>query len=161
MPASQRGPPRRIVLLRHAEATTDQDGPDRDRKLTAKGEAQAARRGAQLRRLGLLPDAIVCSPAARALQTARLAAAAAASAVAIESDAALWEAGVDDILACLGRHAKVGTLWVVAHNPGLHETTVWLADQGLDHLDKGCAVVLEATGALREGSAHLVRFLGD
>jgi phosphohistidine phosphatase len=138
-------PTHRIVLLRHAEAEEDA-ASDRARILTAKGEEQARRIGLALHGHGLGPDAIVTSPAARALRTAKLAAAAAHSSAAIEQDETLYEAGPEEVLACIGRHPQA-TVWVVGHNPSLQETARLLG--GLPrawHLDKGCAAVLDVDG---------------
>ncbi|MCA1810571.1 MAG: histidine phosphatase family protein [Halobacteriales archaeon] len=135
-------PAHRIVLLRHAEAE-GAAASDRARVLTAKGEGQARRIGLALHGQGLAPGAVVCSPAARALQTARLAAAAAQSRVAIEQDETLHEAGPEEVLACLGRHPQA-IVWVVGHNPSLQATARLLGGlPGAWHLDKGCAAVLD------------------
>jgi phosphohistidine phosphatase len=58
----------RLVIVRHAEAAAGH--PDELRPLTAEGRAQARLLGEQLRRDGLDPDAIVCSPLLRARETA-------------------------------------------------------------------------------------------
>jgi phosphohistidine phosphatase len=58
----------RLVIVRHAEAAAGH--PDELRPLTAEGRAQARRLGERLRRDGLAPDAIVCSPLLRARETA-------------------------------------------------------------------------------------------
>src|SRR5688572_9916847 len=84
-----------LLLLRHAKAAdTEPGGTDFDRPLTAEGERQADRIGRLLARRGLHPDAIVTSPAARALRTAQHAAGAVGfKASAIEQDPRIYEAG--------------------------------------------------------------------
>lgn len=153
---------RRIVLLRHAEAEPeDAAGSDHGRRLTPEGEAQAARIGAELRGVQALPDAIVSSPASRALRTAQLAAQAAAGKVPVERDAALYEASAHDVLACLERHARSPTVWVVGHNPALQEAARLLgAVRGDWGLGKACAAVLEVRSwPLGDGAARLQRLL--
>ena len=63
----------KIYLVRHGEAVPEDDaGSDRDRWLNAKGRESARVLGRLLRENGVEPDAIVCSPLPRAVQTAEL-----------------------------------------------------------------------------------------
>ncbi|HET6375999.1 MAG TPA: histidine phosphatase family protein, partial [Methylocella sp.] len=59
----------RLLLVRHAEAAVQASGGDRERPLTARGWADAARLGVYLRESGLIPDAALTSPARRAQDT--------------------------------------------------------------------------------------------
>lgn len=61
-----------IYLLRHGDAE-DGTGNDAERRLTQKGERQAAAAGAALTTLGARIDACLASPKVRAAETARLA----------------------------------------------------------------------------------------
>jgi phosphohistidine phosphatase len=61
-----------LYLLRHGDAE-DGSGDDAARRLTAKGERQAAAAGAAMAALGLRPAACLASPKVRAAETARLA----------------------------------------------------------------------------------------
>jgi phosphohistidine phosphatase len=149
------------VLLRHGQAEPKRPlGTDRARPLAAEGQAQAASVGRALRAAGLLPDAILSSPAPRALQTARLAAQAAGSPAPIAQEATLYQAGVPDILAALARHAAAGpTLWLVGHNPGLEEAAAFLSGSEV-RLGVACAAILGqrlgSVGPWREGAARLL-----
>jgi phosphohistidine phosphatase len=60
-----------IYFLRHGEAEA-QNGDDAARRLTAKGQRQAAAAGEALAGLGAVVDACLTSPKVRALDTARL-----------------------------------------------------------------------------------------
>jgi phosphohistidine phosphatase len=63
----------RIYLVRHGDAVPQEDaGSDRDRWLSAQGREAARVLGRLLREQGLAPDAVVCSPLPRAVQTAEL-----------------------------------------------------------------------------------------
>jgi phosphohistidine phosphatase len=63
----------RIFLVRHADAVPEEDaGSDRDRWLSAKGREHARVLGRLLREQGVAPDAILCSPLPRAVQTAEM-----------------------------------------------------------------------------------------
>lgn len=66
----------RIYLVRHGDAIPEEEaGSDRDRWLSARGREAARVLGRLLREQGVAPDAILCSPLPRAVQTAELLAA--------------------------------------------------------------------------------------
>jgi phosphohistidine phosphatase len=63
----------RIYLVRHGDAVPEDDaGSDRDRWLSPRGREAARVLGRLLRETRIEPDAIVCSPLPRAVQTAEL-----------------------------------------------------------------------------------------
>jgi phosphohistidine phosphatase len=63
----------RIYLVRHGDAVPEDDaGSDRDRWLSPRGREAARILGRLLRESRVEPDAIVCSPLPRAVQTAEL-----------------------------------------------------------------------------------------
>ncbi|MBL0212812.1 MAG: histidine phosphatase family protein [Myxococcales bacterium] len=63
----------RIFLVRHGDAVPEEDaGSDRDRWLSPKGREHARILGRLLREQGITPEAILCSPLPRAVQTAEL-----------------------------------------------------------------------------------------
>jgi phosphohistidine phosphatase len=63
----------RIYLVRHGDAVhEDEAGSDRDRWLSPRGREAARILGRLLRDTRVEPDAIVCSPLPRAVQTAEL-----------------------------------------------------------------------------------------
>ena len=65
---------RQLWLLRHAEAEPHGTRADSERRLTARGEAQARAAGVALARLDVMFEAVLFSPKVRARQTAELAA---------------------------------------------------------------------------------------
>jgi len=103
-----------LILWRHAEA---EDGfPDSERKLTAKGEKQAAAMAAWLK--PRLPEGyrVVASPARRTQQTAQ------ALTVEFETAPALAVGTtVEALLGAVGWPDAQGTVVVVGHQPTLGE----------------------------------------
>src|SRR3954468_10939017 len=66
----------RIYLVRHGDAVPEEDaGSDRDRWLSPRGREAVRILGRLLRESRVEPNAIVCSPLPRAVQTAELLAA--------------------------------------------------------------------------------------
>jgi phosphohistidine phosphatase len=64
---------KRLIVVRHAKAEKSAPrGGDFERPLAARGEEDAATMGQRLARGRIHPDAIVASPAARTLATARI-----------------------------------------------------------------------------------------
>jgi len=114
-----------LLLWRHAEA--EQGSPDAKRKLTARGEKQAAQMGEWLRKNAPKNLLVVASPALRCQQTAR------ALGVAFETDARLGTGGnVSTLLAAIGwpdgGDAKGGhrAVLVVGHQPTLGQAAALL-----------------------------------
>ncbi len=63
----------RVYLVRHGDAVPeDETGSDRDRWLSPRGREAARILGRLLRETHVAPDAIICSPLPRAVQTAEL-----------------------------------------------------------------------------------------
>ena len=125
---------RRLILLRHAKTERDSpSGQDRDRRLDARGRADAPVIGHYLAEHKLVPDLALVSPAARTRETWELLAAVLAPpppAMDITGD--LYGADVSDLLKIIrlasGRadDKDLKSIMVVAHNPGLHELALVL-----------------------------------
>jgi phosphohistidine phosphatase len=117
----------KLVLIRHAQAA---DGPvDLDRPLTEQGLRQAAAIGPWLERSGLVPGAVLVSPARRAQQTWEQAAAALEPAPTSTVDARILDNTVEAVLAAVQETSEeVRTLAVVGHNPAVRELVELLDD---------------------------------
>lgn len=119
-----------LLLMRHAKSGWDDSGlRDHDRPLNARGEKAAPRIGELLAKLGLAPERILFSTAARSRATAELVAAAAGvdadSLISLED---LYLAPPSVVLdAVVRRGGNATRLLVVAHNPGLEELVASLA----------------------------------
>lgn len=116
---------KRLFLLRHAEASMNAPS-DRERPLTDHGLRQAEALGNTLRERDLLPDFVYCSPALRTRQTfERLNLPSPAS----EQPERLYNAPTGDLLSFIqSTKDDVESVMVVAHNPGMHQLVVTLAD---------------------------------
>jgi len=142
---------KRLLLLRHAKAVPATDPlADSARSLADRGERDARHIGERLREQRLYPKLIVASPAARALQTAQLVAAAvdyAPEAIALENRLYLAQpAAIVDIVAA--QSAGVETLLVVGHNPGLSELVLeLLPDFDVEDLPTAAIVGLDYANA--------------
>lgn len=141
---------RQLWLLRHAEAEPHGTRADSERRLTARGEAQARAAGLALARLDVSFEAVLFSPKVRARQTAELAAEA-------------WEASQRGRLAEYGplagdfKAAQVhdalhaipadGRLLLVGHEPDLSGLVYELTGGRADFKKGGVAAVrLEGAG---------------
>lgn len=118
-----------LLVMRHAKSSWSDDRlADHDRPLNERGRRDAPRMGRLLAEQGLAPDAILCSSAVRARDTAEL--------VAEESGAEapavrpmLYGGDVADYLAALRRLPdEVDVALVVGHNPTVSELVDALAD---------------------------------
>ena len=121
----------RLMLFRHAKAEKGAPGMrDRDRELAPRGLKEASRMGAYMARHKLVPDLVLVSPARRTHETwDGLATGLPARPVTFEDR--IYEGGHEAILATIREtEAAVGTLLVVGHNPGLHDSARLLIASG-------------------------------
>lgn len=120
-------PPRRLVLVRHAEAGL---APlDRDRPLTPKGERDAEAAGVWLARLGTAPDRVVVSPARRTRQTWDRVRAALDGAPEAELDERIYDTSPEGLLEVVREtDDDVSMLVVIGHNPAVGQLTHDLDD---------------------------------
>ena len=110
--------PRRLLLVRHAEAA--HSAIDADRPLTDRGTRQAAAMGGWLKRSGLVPDSVVVSSARRAIQTWERAAARIGPEPEPIVDARIYDNTVEALLAIIREAPEdVQTVAVVGHNPSV------------------------------------------
>jgi len=121
----------RLILFRHGKAEAESaSGEDFDRKLAPRGERESAQTGATLADLGLKPDVVLVSPAARTRGTWAAAEPHFPDARASFDDG-LYHAdslAVRQAAERAGRSAR--TVMVVGHNPGLQELAVRLLQEG-------------------------------
>ncbi len=126
---------RTLLLLRHAKSDWKSgSSADHDRTLNERGERAAMLMGAYLAQKKLVPDVIVASSATRAQDTVtRLLTALGDGAkdVTVAVERKLYMAAPKPCLAVIrAQDADVRTLMLVAHNPGLQELAVMLAENG-------------------------------
>lgn len=103
-----------LALLRHARAETNSaTGLDFDRDLDPVGRKDAQGLGAMIDQLALGYDRQVASPAARAVETARIAG------LEPELDPRIYEAGTGELLSMVqSLDDGLGSVLLVGHNPG-------------------------------------------
>jgi len=122
---------RRLLLLRHAKTERAEPGErDRDRKLMARGRADAPVIGAYMARHRLAPDFVLVSPVTRAEETWALVAAALGKPPRVARDARIYNASPQTLIEVIGETRDARALLVVGHNPGLHDLAVQLIASG-------------------------------
>jgi phosphohistidine phosphatase len=164
---------RRLLLLRHAKAERSLPGePDAGRGLIERGRKDAAKIGAYMARHGLTPDRVLVSPALRAQETWKQAAATWPKAPTSSNADRLYDAPSQAIFAVIkDAPAAAHNLLVVGHNPGLHELAIFLIASGdielrehlREKLPTGGLVVIDfpvdAWPSLHPHSGRLERFV--
>jgi phosphohistidine phosphatase len=122
---------RRLLLLRHSKTERAEPGQrDRDRKLTARGRADAPVIGSYVVRHRLIPDLALVSPAARAKETWTLVAAAFKKSPHVVSDERIYNATPATLVKLIGETDAANTMIIVGHNPALHDLAVQLIASG-------------------------------
>ena len=158
---------RRIYLLRHAKSSWKEPGlADHDRPLAGRGRRAARTIRRHLKEQRIDPELVLCSTATRARQTLeRIEPAFGRGGVRVEAE--LYGAGSAALLARL-RHvpARVRSVMVIGHNPGLQDVALLLARNGSRELEEKLPTAALATlafrgpwAALDRGEAELVEFV--
>jgi phosphohistidine phosphatase len=122
---------RTLYVLRHAKSSWDEPGlADYDRPLAPRGIDAAARIAEHMRREGVSPELVLCSPAARAKETLSGLGDALGDAR-VELVRALYEASESDLLAVLhGVEADVASVLLIGHNPSMQRLALLLSSGG-------------------------------
>ena len=155
-----------LILVRHAEAVDAQSSgtqADEARILTPRGQRQAVGLKDAFRRLGLLPDVIVSSPAIRAKQTAD----ALGSLLPTGSEITVTDKlAVDQLRPRKLSKEIVGydaeTIVIVGHMPDLGIYAAWLlgAGENILRFEKAGAACFRVDGEeIKEGSGVLEWFI--
>ena len=121
-----------LYLLRHAKSSWDDPGlSDHDRPLAPRGRKAARRMALYLRKAKIRPQLVLCSSAARAVQTYDAISTALEGPVVVSVEDDLYGASDAGLLARLHEVADtVRAVLVVGHNPGLQDLALGLADDG-------------------------------
>ncbi|HEY6421932.1 MAG TPA: histidine phosphatase family protein [Pseudonocardiaceae bacterium] len=138
---------RTLVLLRHAKsAWPPDDTPDARRPLAGRGRRDAPAVGRWLSEHVPTIDLVLCSPAARAMQTWDLAAAQLDPTPQLRHDERLYDAAADDLLAVIRElPSTASTVVLVGHNPSLEGVLQLLT--GAAELLKTSAIAVMTTPA--------------
>jgi phosphohistidine phosphatase len=150
-----------IYFLRHAPAMQRgvAEFPNDDRPLTETG-IQKMKKGARgLRILLPLVDAVCSSPLVRALDTAKIAAAALNHAApVVECPQLLPEASFGDFLSLIGEYAGLESVLLVGHEPNMGKTISSLlgSSRVMIELKKGGLCMIRIDGVPGSGTGTLV-----
>ncbi|MBD8880040.1 MULTISPECIES: SixA phosphatase family protein [Rhodanobacter] len=150
-----------LILLRHAEALPADGGDDRQRALSEHGQREAQDAGTWLASHGAQPQRVLCSPARRTMETAKLALAALGSAPPLQEAGEIYDATPGELLALLDQHADAGTVMLVGHNPGIERLVALLVEGRSDEfrgMPPGGLAVLHLSGPLEPACARLDAF---
>ncbi|MDE0025374.1 MAG: histidine phosphatase family protein [Spirochaetaceae bacterium] len=152
---------RTLYLLRHAKAGSAAAGRrDHDRELTVRGRREAAALGARYAGGGDLPDLVVTSTAARAVQTAELwAQAAGLPATVIVRRDGIYLAEAEAVLRLVhGLDEALQRVLLVGHNPTFSELATGLSRRFIA-LPTCAMAVLSVVGAWADAGAASARLL--
>jgi phosphohistidine phosphatase len=122
----------RLLLLRHAKSSWDQpDLADHDRPLASRGRRAAMALGEHLRTLAELPELVVCSSAARTVETLHLIRSELPADTSVTIDETLYAADADELLGRVRQlPSTVACALLIGHNPGIGDLAVMLAGRG-------------------------------
>ncbi len=140
---------RTLLLMRHAKSSWKDDAlADEERPLNKRGKAAGTRMGEFLAEKKLVPDAVICSTAKRARQTAKRVKKAAGCKVETVKAASLYFRGSAAYLqeaSQLPARAKIALL--VGHNPDIESLVSRISGE---HIDIPTATVVHLVGDLSD-----------
>ncbi|HZX81487.1 MAG TPA: histidine phosphatase family protein [Lysobacter sp.] len=154
---------RELILLRHAHAEAPQSGqPDVERPLSIEGQAATEVVGRWLVDNDLKPDCVICSPAARARETAEGVMRVTGYIDTCTEDG-IYEATPGTLIEIADRYRDIGRVMLVGHNPGLEQLAALMeSGQSGDYrgMPPAGVVVLRLPkgAALEPGVAAIVQF---
>jgi phosphohistidine phosphatase len=153
-----------LILLRHAKSDWDNTGlRDFDRPLAKRGIHDAPRMGEALKKQGVLPDFILCSPAKRAKETMELCKQAAALEAQVEFEQNIYEASSAELIKLVrqfsNEHSRV---LMIGHNPGFENLLSRLIGSNRQMPTAALACVefqIDAWENVEDGGGRLLWFL--
>jgi phosphohistidine phosphatase len=150
----------KLWILRHARAEhISRSGHDRDRMLSATGRSACSFLHRWLAASPLsLPERILVSPAARTLETARLALQGLATPD-IERTELLWLATTTELVELINKRGSENEgLMLIGHNPGLEDLLKWMGCQlPVPGLKPGTLVIVDVTLPISQGQASVLQ----
>ncbi len=155
-----------LYIIRHAKSSWDlTDLDDFSRPLSERGEKDAPRMGKRLKEKSVIADAIITSPAVRALSTAeKIAKTLDFPPGVIHQNKKMYHASADTLLyIILGIADKNDCVFMVGHNPGLTEFSNALQeDERIDNLPTAGVMAIafdaESWSSIKWGSGKLLFF---
>lgn len=109
----------RLILIRHAKSSWDDPfGDDHARVLNKRGQTSATAIGQWMQDKGYTPDIILCSDAARTIETAERILPKLATQPALQFSGRIYHAAPDTILDLISKQTAQ-TVGVIGHNPGI------------------------------------------
>lgn len=125
-----------LILFRHAKSSWDNpDCADIDRPLNGRGRRAAPAMGKYLISAGLKPDLILCSPACRTRETAKLALEAMGCSTELRYVDGLYLADAARMASLIQETPVVlQKLMLIGHNPGLQDLALELVGKGPSEL---------------------------
>ncbi len=123
---------RTLVMIRHAKSSwANPLQSDFERPLNKRGEHEAQEMGNLLKKMGLVPDLLICSKAKRTRQTAkRIADAVSYDKELIQKEEKLYHcisSVFDEVIFEIDD--SIQTVFIVAHNPGITEFVNYLSHE--------------------------------
>lgn len=132
-----------LYLVRHAKSSwSDISLSDFDRPLNKRGQRDAPVMGKRLKQRGVQPDAILSSPAKRAIDTAELIAGKiGVSNKSIIRDQSIYEATIGELLTLIqALPDRFGSAMLFGHNPAMEGLVNLLSETHIERMPT-CAIV--------------------
>jgi phosphohistidine phosphatase len=149
---------KRLYLLRHAKSSWDDPTlADHDRPLAPRGRRATKVMAEHLRRKGIAPELVLCSPSRRTRQTLERVAPGLNESAEVRLEPELYAGSAAALLEVLRKVPdEVKAVMLIGHNPGIQDLTLSLARGGSEvarvrsKFPTGALATLELSGSWRE-----------
>ncbi len=133
-----------LYIMRHAKSSWDHPSlSDFERPLNGRGKNAAPFMGGLIRRRDLLPEVILCSPARRALSTAKLVKQGGALNADILFDERIYEASPNNLRQVVAElDDTFSSAMLIGHNPGIEGFIRYLTNE-LEPMPTAAVAVIE------------------
>ena len=124
----------RLIIMRHAKAVAEGDGPDRERALTERGREAAFAAGQRIAKRNLIPGRILCSPATRTRETLAqmMDGMGVSPPVVLRESLYAFGDGAPYLEAIAEEGREIPCLMIIGHNPSVHSLALRLSSHGSD-----------------------------
>jgi len=135
----------KLILVRHGEAETEEEGGDFERELTTRGLEEILRLGHYIINSDIKVDFILCSPAQRSADSATLLSKVLnLPAEAVDIEPTMYETDMSTLLSIVRRiDNKHQTPVLLGHNPGISKLGKYLSGDEVEPIPTGGVLILD------------------
>ncbi|MBX9666804.1 MAG: histidine phosphatase family protein [Candidatus Obscuribacterales bacterium] len=149
-----------LFLLRHAKSSWDHPGlADFDRPLNERGQKAAPKMGKVIVEKKVKPEIILCSPAKRTIETAKLVLESSKLKTDITYEKRIYDASTRTLIDILkSQNSDIASILLIGHNPGMSDLLTELTGESEHFPTAALAMIqlkIESWNRIKDGAGSL------